>query len=153
MTPPRELTNVNGTIFFVQYSGLGEELWKSDGTAAGTVLVRDINPGNASSYPYGLVNVGGTLFFSATSPSLGAELWKSDGTSAGTVPVRNLVAGSDGSYPASLTAVGSTLYFAARTNSSGRELYKERWHFGGHSSGSRFGVGSRFVLSEQLRQR
>ena len=29
----------------------GDELWRSDGTAAGTVLVKDINPGSAGSVP------------------------------------------------------------------------------------------------------
>ena len=43
---PGNLTNVNGTLFFTANDGThGYELWKSDGTAAGTVLVKDINPG------------------------------------------------------------------------------------------------------------
>src|SRR5437764_7940896 len=41
------LVNVNGTLFFSADDGVhGQELWKSDGTAAGTVLVSDINPGS-----------------------------------------------------------------------------------------------------------
>jgi ELWxxDGT repeat protein len=41
------LTNVNGTLFFVANDGTnGYELWKSDGTSSGTVLVRDINSGS-----------------------------------------------------------------------------------------------------------
>ena len=44
--PVKYLTNVNGTIFFTQDDGThGRELWKSDGTSAGTVLVKDIDPG------------------------------------------------------------------------------------------------------------
>src|SRR5262249_49559939 len=47
-----QLTNVNGTLFFVANDGVhGSELWKSDGTEAGTVLVKDINPDSASSSP------------------------------------------------------------------------------------------------------
>src|SRR5689334_5427015 len=43
---PGELTNVNGTLFFVADDGShGVELWKSDGTNAGTVMVKDIYPG------------------------------------------------------------------------------------------------------------
>ena len=46
---PSDLTNVNGALFFAAYTGVdGWELWKSDGTAAGTVLVKDINPGSNS---------------------------------------------------------------------------------------------------------
>src|SRR5262249_1725539 len=56
---PANLTNVNGTLLFTASDGNGRELWRSDGTAAGTVLVKDINPGS-SSYPSDLTNVNGT---------------------------------------------------------------------------------------------
>ena len=68
----------------------GSELWKSDGTAAGTVLVKDINPGGIGSIPVNLTNVNGTLFFSADDGAHGEELWKSDGTAAGTVLVKDI---------------------------------------------------------------
>src|SRR5262245_12475307 len=43
---PRNLTALGSTVFFTADDGMdGEELWKSDGTAAGTVLVKDVNPG------------------------------------------------------------------------------------------------------------
>ena len=51
------------------------ELHEVDGTAAGTKLVRDIDPGG-SSYPYSLTNVAGTLFFAAADGTHGTELWK-----------------------------------------------------------------------------
>src|SRR4051812_25666491 len=63
---PFHLTNVNGRLFFTADDGAsGTELWKSDGTAAGTVLVKDIIPGSASSDPYNLTSVNGRLFFTA----------------------------------------------------------------------------------------
>ena len=44
------LTDGNGTLYFVSDDGMhGWELWKSDGTDAGTVLVKDIRPGAESS--------------------------------------------------------------------------------------------------------
>src|SRR5207253_1263052 len=61
----------------------GYELWQSDGTASGTVLVGDINPGSASSSPSDLTNVNGTLFFAADDGSHGAELWVLPSTPAG----------------------------------------------------------------------
>ena len=92
------LTNVNGTLFFTADDGVnGCELWKSDGTAAGTVLVKDIRPGSCSSCPRNLTNVNGTLFFAADDGSDGRELWKSDGTAAGTVLVKDICPGSGGS--------------------------------------------------------
>jgi len=39
------MAEVNGTLFFAADDGMtGRELWKTDGTPEGTVLVKDINP-------------------------------------------------------------------------------------------------------------
>ncbi len=81
---PRYLTNVNGILYFRAVWEHGYELWKSDGTSAGTVLVKDIRPGSSGGGPGYLTNVNGTLYFGASDGSTGYELWKSDGTSAGT---------------------------------------------------------------------
>jgi ELWxxDGT repeat protein len=58
----------------------GEELWTSDGTAAGTTLLEDIYPGPAGSNIQNMIPVGSRVFFTATSPDLGSGLWRSDGT-------------------------------------------------------------------------
>src|SRR5262249_9648749 len=77
---------VGGTLFFVANDGTnGYELWKSDGTANGTSMVRDIFPGNVNnvpnnSLPRALTPLGGMLLFSADDGATGRELWKSDGT-------------------------------------------------------------------------
>jgi len=64
---PSQLVNINGTAFFGADNGInGNELWKSDGTPAGTVLVKDINPGLISSSIRNLTNVNGTLFFTTS---------------------------------------------------------------------------------------
>jgi ELWxxDGT repeat protein len=89
------------------------ELWKSDGTEAGTVRVKDINSGTTGSYPGFLTNVGGTLYFAASDGSSGKELFKSDGSEAGTVRVKDIFAGGGSSNPRFLTNVGGTLYFTA----------------------------------------
>jgi ELWxxDGT repeat protein len=61
--PPTHLANFDGTLFFAADDGThGDDLWESNGTTAGTVLVKDIIPGRSSSRPYYLTNVGGTLF-------------------------------------------------------------------------------------------
>lgn len=124
-------TNVNGTLFFrANDSASGIELWKSDGSAEGTVRVKDIRPGIASSLFFqqnvkpSFVDVDGTLFFSANDGLGGVELWKSDGTEVGTVRVRDIYSGSTGSFPTSLVNLAGALYFTAGDSSSGGELWK-----------------------------
>ncbi len=124
---PSGFTVVGSTLFFVALRGgansTGAELWKTDGTSVGTVLVRDINRGPTGSNPQSLVNVGGTLFFVATTSS-GTELWKSNGTAASTVQVRDIVVGVGSSYPQQLINSGGTLYFTANNLLNGTELWK-----------------------------
>ncbi|MBE9092297.1 hypothetical protein IQ232_22035, partial [Microcystis aeruginosa LEGE 11464] len=122
---PRNLTAVGSTLYFIADDDVnGFELWKSDGTAAGTVLVKDINPSSFGVIPGDLTAVGNTLFFYADDNVNGIELWKSDGTAAGTVLVADIIPGSYRSEPGNLTAVGNTLFFTARDDVNGRELWK-----------------------------
>jgi len=91
----------------------GLELWKSDGTTSGTVLVKSIRP-SANNGLKGLTNVDGTLFFRAyDGGTYGTELWKSDGTASGTVLVKDISPGSGSSCPDGLTNVSGTLFFGA----------------------------------------
>ncbi|WP_225411387.1 ELWxxDGT repeat protein [Stigmatella hybrida] len=94
----------------------GEELWKSDGTPASTVLVKDIIPGSTGSIPWDFARVGDTLYFSA-SDGTSRALWKSDGSAAGTVKVANV-------NPSYLLGVGNTLFFQAKDATGGSELWK-----------------------------
>ena len=120
-----EFANVNGTLLFTATDGThGRELWKSDGTEAGTVLVKDINPGPGDSSAQGLTSVNGTLFFTADDGVNGLELWKSDGTEAGTVLVKDIYPGDGSSDPYDLTNVNGTLFFTADDGVAGTELWK-----------------------------
>jgi len=119
------LTDINGTLFFHAGDDVhGTELWKSDGTQAGTVLVKDVYSGPINSFPSELTNVNGTLFFLAFSEGIGRELWKSDGTSAGTKLVKEINQNGIGPDPGWLTNVNETLYFVADDGVSGAELWK-----------------------------
>ncbi len=120
------LTNVNGTLFFRAEDDFhGYELWQSDGTEAGTVLVKDIQPGfYNSSNPDDLTNVNGTLFFTADDGTHGIELWKSDGTETGTVLVKDIVPGSSSSLADNLTNVNGILFFTADDGLHGLELWQ-----------------------------
>src|SRR3990172_2989508 len=88
----------DGKVFFIANDGVhGDELWRSDGTEAGTEMVKDIFPGKFNSHPENLTNVNGTLFFMASDGIHGEELWRSDGTEAGTAMVKDIIPGSGGS--------------------------------------------------------
>ncbi|QGJ70415.1 Endo-1,3-1,4-beta-glycanase ExsH [Planctomycetales bacterium 10988] len=126
---PTYLTNVNGAVYFSASKfdaggSFGRELWMSDGTSAGTVLIKDINPGISSSNPYSLTNVSGNLFFAATNGSVGVELWKSDGTNGGTVLVKDIYNGAFSSYPTYITNVNGIAFFQGANASVGQELWK-----------------------------
>lgn len=122
---PANLTSLGATLFFTaQDATHGVELWKTDGTEAGTVMVRDIRLGSTGSEPRNLTAIGSTLYFTADDGANGRELWKTDGTLTGTRMVNNVYPGAPGSDPRALTAVGSTLFFIADDGVTGRELWK-----------------------------
>ena len=69
----------NNALYFSADDGQkGAELWKTDGTATGTVLVKDIYAGSGNGSPKNLFVWGSTLYFVADDGSTGRELWKSD---------------------------------------------------------------------------
>jgi ELWxxDGT repeat protein len=125
---------VGGTVFFDANDGVsGLELWKSDGTPDGTVLVKDIAPGAPNSGPLWLVAAGGKVYFSADDGIHGREVWVSDGTAAGTRMVADIFPGEDSSVPGSLTAVGHVVVFSATDGVHGLEM----WRTNGTAAGTR----------------
>ncbi|WP_073565749.1 ELWxxDGT repeat protein [Archangium sp. Cb G35] len=112
-------------LFFNVFSSTrGWELWTSDGTTEGTLLLKDIYPGSRSANPGNLTRLGSTLFFSAEDGVHGTELWKTDGTPGGTVLVKDIRPGPQGSALGGFVSVGSTLYFFANDGVHGQELWK-----------------------------
>ena len=116
--------------------GHGRELWKSDGTEAGTVQVADINGGGFDSDPYSFTIVGDTLYFSAINNTHGRELWKTDGTEVGTVMVKDIKSGQGNGEPTDMTAVGDTLYFTARDDPQTHPSPEELWKSDGTEAGT-----------------
>ncbi|MFN7134689.1 MAG: ELWxxDGT repeat protein, partial [Myxococcales bacterium] len=128
-----EFTVVGNRLFFVANDGSGLKLWATDGTSAGTAVVKALRPDAPAGSIAQLTRVGSTLFFVADDGVHGAELWSSDGTDAGTRLVRDVRAGPAGSGIGELTAVGARVYFVANDGPHGAEL----WVSDGTAQGTR----------------
>lgn len=113
--------NLNTKLFFGN-NQLGGQLWSSDGTNSGTVLLKQFDGLNEFS-PQSFVTMGSYVYFVAESASSGAELYKTDGTAAGTTLVKDIVSGPGSSNIRSLVVSGSYLYFLA-SEGSGDQVYR-----------------------------
>ena len=104
----------------------GCELWKSDGTGAGTRQVADIvpNPPIAGSQPDDLIGIGGRLVFLAEDPAAGRELWQSNGTADGTTRIAGLTPGVLSSTIRSLTPAGRLLFFTRSASWDHNEVWR-----------------------------
>jgi ELWxxDGT repeat protein len=80
---------LGGRAVFAGLDHRGSELWETDGTGAGTKLLRDLCPGKCGSLPRGFSLVLGRLIFTAGD----RELWSTDGTAAGTVRLGPILPG------------------------------------------------------------
>jgi len=97
------------------------ELWRSNGTMAGTVLVEDIRPGPQGSNPGSFTVLGNQLFFAADDGFNGREPWDSDGTAARTRLFGNLQPGGGSSNPEALTTIEDHFFFRVDILSRGVE--------------------------------
>src|SRR5690606_19818086 len=126
-------------LFTGNTASSGNELWKTDGTEAGTVMVKEIYPGTyysgyyygsptypvAGSDPGNFVLADGFVYFTASTYKYSffgstsdnsvytdnRELWRTDGTEEGTYRVKDIFPGNEGSMPSELTMLNGTLYF------------------------------------------
>jgi ELWxxDGT repeat protein len=111
-------------VFSATTPTTGRELFVSDGTAAGTVLLLDIRAGSIGGNPGPFVASGSFLYFAADDGVAGRELWRTDGTAAGTVLLRDVFPGIGGAQPSGLTDLGGVLLFAATELTNGTELWR-----------------------------
>jgi ELWxxDGT repeat protein len=126
---PHSFAGAGGIVYFAAVDDAGDELWKTDGTEQGTVLVKDIYPGgdkygSYSSVPRDLATFGNRVIFSARDEDHGFELWTTDGSIEGTQLVRDIRPGEPGSYPEYGELIDGTFYFAADDGEHGIEPWK-----------------------------
>jgi ELWxxDGT repeat protein len=108
--PGAPLAAAFGALVFVSTASGSPQLWRSDGTAAGSVQLTDFSPPLAPSQTAPAVAAGGQVFFLAALDSGGGSIWKSDGTPAGTVEVAELPPAVG--QLAGLAAAGNDLFVA-----------------------------------------
>ena len=132
---PTNFVRLGNQTCFVANDGLhGYELWITDGTEAGTTMVKDIDPGMADGCMYHaqlsltistLQVLGNRVYFFANDETHGFELWSSDGTELGTSMVKDIMPGQiSSSVNLALTRMGNYLYFAGNDAHHGTELWR-----------------------------
>jgi ELWxxDGT repeat protein len=135
----RDMTVVGDKLFFVRDHASDRvgtaELWVSDGTAAGTTLLKQIQRDDELDDTTGAVG-DHFYFFQAfeteTEDVIRYELWKSDGTSSGTELTKGFDA--SGYYPDDLAGTSNSLFFELRDPVDSD--YREVWTSDGTSGGT-----------------
>ncbi|MBI1184680.1 T9SS type A sorting domain-containing protein [bacterium] len=115
----------NKVVFSAMHPSLGQELYITDGTNNGTVLLSDINPGAASSAPDDFFVYKDQLIFSATTADKGREVWITDGTTSGTHLLYDIYEGSGSSNPYEYSFYKGYLYVAASDSLRTKSLYRK----------------------------
>ena len=126
---PKNFVQMGGYAYFTANDGAtGNELWRTDGTLAGTTRVADINTNNmgaASSDPSNLFVVNGFVYFIANDGTTGRELFRTDGTT--TKQVADIDKGAGDAFASNkdpwFTVIGGTLFFVA-DDGTGRQIWK-----------------------------
>lgn len=125
---PFSLTAIGDTVYFAATTpDAGAELWRSNGTAPGTALVFDVNPGPASGLARGgleraLSRVGAALYFAGTTDA-GTEPWRSGGTQGTTALLGDVNSGPSSSRPGAFAVAPGRVVFASTDSVGDRELW------------------------------
>lgn len=132
----RLLQGVGARYYYVGYEvSTGYELYKTDGTASGTELIKDIYPGPSNgldpSTRFKSTVLDGSLYFAANDGIHGAELWKSNGTSSGTMLVKDNFPGPISTFDLVINTEtidifsnNSKVYFEGDDGLTGLELFE-----------------------------
>ena len=116
-----DLTGAGSSLFFLVWDipSWSYQLWRSDGTDAGTYRLSEVAVQKGS-----VRSDGARVYFVAAEEEHGRELWTSDGTPMGTVLVKDINPGFSDSNPSSLAVIDGVLLFSADDGLHGRELWR-----------------------------
>ena len=125
-TSQRIINVVGDVLYFAGYDAInGNEIWKSDGTPGGTLLIKNIRPGNAGSFPQAFCKIGSKILFTAYD-GVSADLWQTDGTEAGTTVLKDFSPGNNqfgASGERGVALYKGRMYFYASESASGTEVW------------------------------
>lgn len=107
------LANIGSNVYF----GFQDQLYQSDGTASGTVMVKDLGTDSNDGF-LRLAEMEGKIFISFRRKSGQYDLWVTNGTPSGTNFIRSF------RYLEWLRAAGNNLYFIGDDGTTGNELWK-----------------------------
>jgi ELWxxDGT repeat protein len=110
-------------ILFRAYNGSSQDVYITNGTTAGTSILKKINPSGDSSAFINYAKFNGKTYFDANDGTFGRELWVTDGTTAGTVIVKDINPGTAASLPRAIREVNGRLVFVATHASFGAEIW------------------------------
>jgi ELWxxDGT repeat protein len=111
-------------IFHANDGAHGFEPWITDGTVAGTRLLRDICPGACPSFTFSQASFGARMILSAEDPVHGRELWITNGTTAGTRLLKDICPGSCSSRIRRILELGGQRIFVAEDPTYGGQVWK-----------------------------
>jgi len=130
---PLAETAVPGKAFFYDDTDL-HDMWATDGTAAGTLVLRDVCLGPCGSYPAMLGTLNGVLLWGQQSNDRKPQLWRSDGTRGGTFRLLDSPLRSGPGETSYLTSTGGGfLYFIAGSSTAGPDAL---WRTDGTTAGT-----------------
>lgn len=127
---PNLYTPAGDIVFFAATTKeTGTELWKTDGTPDGTLMISDLCSGPASSLSYdpaksNLISFGNSLIFTPFDSIFGYELWISDGAEAGTHLIKDINSGTLNTSVLSPLVISNTMFFGTDDGIHGTELWK-----------------------------
>lgn len=88
--------NNHGDMIFSAYTEIaGQELWKTNGSPAGTVMIKDLCPGSCGGIGNEYLFDNGKMYFAGSGPSAAKQLWLTDGSEEGTLKITSDDAFSD----------------------------------------------------------